>query len=146
MRRVRVPFVNSSCNIPVVPCSLSNGTVGLAIIDTGSDTSLIDKNFVLNNKSEFKVEMTDEKVNFSGLSSTQSMPVVNAQTTIRFHRSKKNFNLVANVFPMDFVIAMKETYDIAPDILIGSDMLKQLNADINYEKKELVVQYNDLSC
>lgn len=146
MRRVRIPFVHSNCDIPVVPCTLSNGATGLAIVDTGSDVSLIDKQFILNNKKEFKVEMSEDKANFSGLTTTQEVPVITAETQVRFTKNSKRFRLKADVFPLDFAQAMSEAYDICPDILLGSDILKQLNAEISYEKRELVLHYDDLSC
>lgn len=144
MRKVKVPFIQSECDIPIIEFELSNGNKGLAIIDTGSDTSLVDKDFVIANKKEFKIKKRKQSASFSGLSASSDMPIVEAGVKVKF--AGMEYPFLANVFPMTFVMAMKEVYDVSPVVLIGSDMLIALSADINYLKKEVTFAYDDLSC
>ena len=145
MKKIKIPFYQSESEIPIIEVALGNGTKTLAIVDSGSETTLIDKDFILENKNAFKVSKSRDMVSYTGLVSAQKMPAIVADTYVLPTGCKKYLPLHGYVFDMSYVSqSLLEAYNIDAKILIGSDTLNEYNAELNYEKKELIIKH-DLS-
>lgn len=66
MKKRKTKF-NTTLGVPVAQGFLCNGSPFNAIIDTGSEETLIDKDYIKENKKCFTLERTDYKINFMGI-------------------------------------------------------------------------------
>lgn len=145
MREIKIPFVKTGSKIPVVSIILENGDETYALLDSGSESTLIDKDFILDNKSVFKVKRPKAKVSYIGLSNTSELPVVNAETMVKFGNNDESIKIFGEVFEFKFICSsFKETYNCSPKILIGSDTLETYNAKIDFENEELILNVDDI--
>lgn len=143
MKRIRTPFCDIKSEIPIISVTLSNGEKTLALVDSGSETTLIDKDFIVKNRKVFKVSKSKDTGTLTGLNSKNEYVVVLADTYIQLEGTKQYFPLHGTIYPMDFVVkSLKECYGIEPKILIGSDTLHEYNAELNYEKRELIIKHD----
>ena len=146
--KVKIKF-EKSFDIPVISFRIKGGGRGLCILDTGSEATLFDKSFVHDNGSLFQIDETRHKLNLIGLSSNNDIPVVMLKTEVLFGRTRnKTFN-INNAYIADLSnissIPDDEKHSKKIDALIGSDVLSELHAKINYEKREVIFE-DDISC
>ena len=66
--RLKIPFVKSATDCPIVRYSLGNGATGFALVDTGSEITLVDESFAKENKYCFKIDVTRNKLVMHGVS------------------------------------------------------------------------------
>ena len=146
MSKIVIPFIKSKLDIPVVSLYINDCRVE-AIIDTGSESTLIDKTFAKEHKKLFHISTHTDKCMYFGFNSSTEHPVIIAETVIGFKEKEKAISIAGEVFNLDSVIsAIKETYDIEPKLIIGSDFLNKFSTEINYETRQLILMTDDLSC
>ena len=146
-KRIKIPFVKQSPLVPMIRIFLPGGTGGWAIIDSGSESTLIDKEFVRKHKEFFKFERTRDKINFVGIDSKSPHHIVNAKGSIAFYQDTEIFfhKIEAIVSDLSNVTNhTKENFDVEIAAIIGSDFLKELNAEINYPDQALYMD-DDIS-
>lgn len=140
MKRIKIPFAKTECVIPMVSITLANGITTLAVIDSGSESTLIDKGFILRNKKEFTVKAS-QAAQFVGLTEVTNGVSVKANTEISFTDiTGTRMNIQGDVFDLSKAMkGLEAEFHIYPNILLGSDFLQSINAKIDYEKNELVI-------
>ena len=150
-----IRFVDCKSDVPIVEFILGNGDSAYAVVDTGSETTLFDFNLILGeHKLEFPLKKTKNKINFVGVQQDTEVPLVKTSPTIRFiDADNNNGYLYVKIDDAIFISManltqhMKDQYgvDMAISAILGSDMLSKLNAEVNYQKKEMIIDY-DIPC
>lgn len=153
MRKI-IKFVDCKSDVPIVKFVLGNGDTAYAVVDTGSETTLFDFDLLLGeHKSEFPLKKTKKKINFVGIQNDTETPLIKTHPTIRFlDEEDTNKYLYVKIEDAIFISMrnltqhIKDQYDTDMTIsaILGSDLLSRLNAEINYNTKEVVIDY-DLS-
>lgn len=141
MKRSRIPFIKSKSTIPLIKLKLSDGTECITIIDSGSDATVIDMKFVKLHKTFFEIEKTKDNVNYVGINSASVKPMVFASADYHAEENKNTYRIKAEIF--DLAPAFHIFYEqngLWPDLLIGSDWLKENDAVIDYDKSELILR------
>ncbi len=153
MRKI-IKFVNCKSDVPIVKFILGNGDTAYAIVDTGSETTLFDFDLLLGeHKSDFPLKKTRKKINFVGIQNDTETPLIKTYPTIRFLDTENDKKYLYVKIEDAVFISMrnltqhlKDQYDtnITISAILGSDLLTKLNAEINYNTKEITIDY-DLS-
>lgn len=144
-KRVKVPFIKQSPLVPMVRIFLPGGTAGWAIVDTGSESTLVDKEFVKNNKELFKTEHTRDKINFIGIDSKSSSPhpIVNLEGSIAFYQDQKEifFHKIEAILSDLSTVSgyTKQNYGVEPSAILGSDFLQTIHAEVNYPEQAMYI-------
>jgi hypothetical protein len=131
----RIPFVECGSDVPVIKFTLDDGTIGYGVVDTGSESTVFDKDFVKANKQSFKVEITSNKMGVVGVSDKMDVPIVKVCGPLYFKDVRCTVNAV--MMPLTHLTSHFENIGVKLTIsaLFGSDMLKYLNAGIDFKKK-----------
>ena len=153
MRKI-IKFVDCKSDVPIVKFILGNGDTAYAVVDTGSETTLFDFDLLIEgHKSEFPLKKTKKKINFVGIQNDTETPLIKTYPTIKFLDGEDtNKYLYVKIEDAIFISMknltqhIKDQYDTDMTIsaILGSDLLSRLNAEINYNTKEVVIDY-DLS-
>ena len=133
--------------IPFVTLRLADGTEGTALVDTGSESSVIDKAFVKAHKKQFQVEITDKKIEQVGFVGKTSIHIIKLAAPVFFktYRGRKWFRVEvkdAMLYDLSHInqnIAEQEKIENAVQAIFGSDLFKALQAEINYQNNTLTV-------
>ena len=139
-RKFKIPFHNSKTEVPIVKFYLDNGYEGFAVIDSGSESTVFDKDIIKQNKKSFTLDVTQDKMNLVGVANDQSaVPVVYAKANISFGAVSIEVN--GMVVPLTHITQhCKELgEDIVISAIIGSDTLTKYGVKLNYNKKEMVI-------
>lgn len=142
MRETRVSFIKNKCNIPLINIYLPNGVRAVAIVDSGSDSSAIDKQFVLDNKKEVLVSVSRNKIQYTGVHTTEEQAAVFAKTNVCLSEKKdQKYEVTFSVLDLSNACSMfANVYGITPSILIGSDFLSEHEAVVDYEKSIVIIK------
>ncbi len=114
-----------------------NNINGVFIVDTGASNSCI--NSKLTTKFNLDFEISNEKA--SSASSQINETYYSKNNILKIgNYEESNFDLV--LFDMTFINnSLKEKGLSDVDGIIGGDILNQLNASINYKKKEIILEF-----
>lgn len=144
----KIKFLELPFNVPIVEFSLDNGNKGYAIIDTASEVTTIDKNFVLENKREFRVRKERKNVTMVGVNGETAVPVVKSSGLLGFHahpaehvRLEMTDALTCSLRAIALNIKSQYECDLDIAIILGSDFFARHQAKINYFTKEIC--FND---
>ena len=142
MCSIKIPFIENDTKIPLIHISV-NGIDTVAIIDSGSDTSLISNELV--KKYSIPIEKTHARCTSNGLYSSVTRSITYAKARLKFHNlATEECEVMLSVLGMSNVRdAFKERCDIEPYVILGSDFLDEHNAKIDYVKSNLII--DDLS-
>ena len=127
-------------DIPVVEFTLSNVVKGRGLIDTGSESTMLDIAFLKANKKCFAVNMTNEKMSFVGFYGNEDRRIIKASTYIHFGTyatSLKNV-VLANLDGINKNMHDMYGDDVHVDIVFGGSFLLEKNIEINYKTRKLV--------
>lgn len=139
-KEIKIPFVENESCVPVIKFTLGNGITGYAVIDTGSESTVFDKDFVKSNKSEFSIEATKNKIKMIGVSDNSGeLPVIYASANVKLGSDE----LVMNGM-LFTLVHLEDNLGFKPAALIGSDVLNDLGAKLNF-KQNIMTYYNDIS-
>lgn len=127
-------------DIPVVEFTLSNGVKGRGLIDTGSESTMLDIAFLKANKKCFAIKNTNEKMNFIGFYGSEDRNLIKASTYIHFGTYATSLDNVTLASLDGINKSIEEMYgkDIHIDIVLGGDFFLQKNIEINYNNKTLI--------
>ena len=129
-------FVITNSNHIIIECKV-NSVTGKFIIDTGASNSCINyfsasKFNVEFKKSNEKASSATNEINETYFSKNNKLKIGDFQ--------KKHFDLV--LFDMTFINNSLEEKGVSEvDGIIGSDILNQSNACIDYKKKEISLEF-----
>ena len=134
-KKIKIPFTECESQIPVVELKIKGKKV-VALVDTGAETTLFDRNFVKDCNIEFVAE--DTKMSFVGTNgegkSTQIVrvnPYVNGVFRLT--------GMVSDLRPISEHFAMMYGNRYYLSILLGSDNLDRFDAKLDYEKREMTL-------
>lgn len=147
-----IPFVDCKSEVPIVKFVFDNGDGAFAVVDTGSETTLFDFGLLFSNhKSEFPLKKTRKKINFVGIQNEAETPLIKTSPILKFPDSDNDTGYL-HIEVKDAIFIglanltqhIKDQYDTDMPIsaIFGSDMLSRLNATINYNTKEVVIDYD----
>ncbi len=146
--RKTTKLVFNNLMIPLVTFRLGDGTEGSALVDSGSESTMIDLKFVKEHKKLFKITKTNlqiEQIGFSGKSTTR---IVKLTTSVfmKTFRGKKFFrSLFKDAMLTDLssvnkgLAESRNMGENAVQAILGSVILKKLQAEINYRNNTLTV-------
>jgi len=131
-----ISFLLTSSNHILIECEI-NYVSGIFIVDTGASNSCI--NYLSSTKFNVEFKKSNEtassatnKISETYYSKNNSLKIGNFQ--------KNNFDLV--LFDMTFIKnSLKEKGVSDVDGIIGGDILNELNACLNYKKKEISLEF-----
>lgn len=135
-KKTIISFELTNSNHIQIECEVNN-SLGIFLIDTGASNSCI--NYKLARKFHLKYEISDEKA--SSATNKINETFYSKNNIIKIGDCKKiNFDLV--LFDMSFINnSLKEKEIKEVEGIIGSDILNELNACINYKKKEIILEF-----
>ena len=130
-----ISFILTKSNHIIIDCEV-NFTIGKFLIDTGASNSCI--NYLFAKKFNIKSEISNEKA--SSATNKVHETYYSKNNLLKIGDFQKNdFDLV--LFDMTFINnSLKEKNVLEVDGIIGSDILKEFNACINYRKKEIILE------
>ena len=131
-----ISFLITSSNHILIECKINNVS-GTFIVDTGASNSCI--NYLSASKFNIEFEVSNEKAS----SATDEINEIfnSKENILKIGDFQKNdFDLV--LFDMTFLNnSLKEKGVSEVDGIIGGDILNELNACINYKKKEISLEF-----
>lgn len=144
--RKATKLIYKNLGIPLITFKLADGTEGEALIDTGSESSLFDKAFVKDHKSQFKIVNTGQKMEQIAFGGKTTTPIIKLTVSfyLKTYRGKKLFaSIIEDALLSDLSIVNKDIAEArnvnnAFQAIIGTDILKKLHADINYENNTII--------
>ncbi len=132
----KIPFVDYSSDVPLIKFYLEDGSEGLAIIDTGSELSLFDDKYVMKHRDQFSLEYTDEIITMVGVQSKSETAATNATASVSMNGHVVVITGMA--FSMSHIMESWQK-DKCISALIGSDILSELNAKVDYKNNYLIL-------
>ena len=131
-----ISFILTRSNHILIECKV-NYISGIFIVDTGASNSCI--NYLSASKFNIEFKASNEKAS----SATEEINEIftSKKNVLSIGGFQKNdFNLV--LFDMTFINnSLKEKGVSDVDGIIGSDILNELNACVNYKKKEISLEF-----
>lgn len=140
MRRKKIKFSNQCQDVPVIKLTLGNGKDIYALVDTGSESTIIDKTTIKENKDLFHIIRKSEKTSFIGVAGNTEVPIVEASTTVTISGESLNINGIV----MDLSHITKDSESIKLSVILGCHLLKELEAKLDFKDKSIMLN-NDLS-
>ncbi len=143
MKNNKIQFASTHTTVPIALFRTVTGSTGYAIIDTGSESTLFDVEFMKNNRKAFTVRKTKSKINFIGVNDKSEHPILNVSGTVMFADDTpfKIKGMVADLTSIRNHIKQKLSLDVAA--VFGSDFLKTAGAEIKFNDQTIYL--NDLS-
>lgn len=140
--RVKVAFEEVNTAVPIVKIRLSNNSEGFAVVDTGSESTVFDKDFVKKSKNNFDIKITKEKINLVGVAQNNETPIIYAATEVFFgNDTMYRFGMKGMVISL---ANLKDNLGFVPAAIIGSDLLEALDSKLDFKKRLMFVS-NDIS-
>ena len=141
MRDKKVLFVGTKTTIPIIRLYLDDGTECVAIIDSGSDVTVLDMAFVKAHRNLFEIVATPFRANYVGINSADQHPIVKAKGVYYYDSGKDCFTISAEMCNLSGAFsAFEAEHGIRPHMLIGGELLDSLKAKIDYENQALIVK------
>ena len=140
MRRKKIKFSSQCQDVPVIKLTLGNGKDIYALVDTGSESTIIDKTTIKENKDLFHIIRKSEKTSFIGVAGNTEVPIVEASTTVTISGESLNLNGIV----MDLSHITKDSESIKLSVILGCHLLKELEAKLDFKDKSIMLN-NDLS-
>ena len=131
-----ISFLLTNSNHILIECAI-NYFSGIFIVDTGASNSWL--NYLSASKFDIKFEVSNE---IASSATDEINEIYNSKKNIlKIGDFQKNdFDLV--LFDMSFINnSLKEKGVSEVDGIIGNDILNELNACINYKKKEISLEF-----
>lgn len=138
-KRISIPLVEFDSKVPVVKLNLGDREL-FALVDTGSESTLFDKN--LDGINGIKKKELDHDMSFVGLQGkADDFKVVVLRGTFRHGDDKvKIGGISADLSTIGEHFKRNYNSDITISMLLGSDFLKEHNARIDYRNNTLSIE------
>ena len=145
--RSKVKFIKTKSEVPLVRFLLPNGKGGIAIVDTGSESTIFDPGFVAANKEEFNIKTTKDKINFVGIEKDSEHVIITAEGKLLLGGEDRVFVTLPILAVLMDLSHIREHFkneygtDIKIAALIGSDFLTKIKGKINFKEKTMSFDY-----
>lgn len=131
-QKCKMKFIDSNRDIPVVELKFRDEVSGYAVVDTGSEYTVFESDFVTKNREIFSLEYTEEYMQVINVSSEKVIPIINASASISVDDQELNLSGIKN----DMHLSVTVNGEKRPIItVIGNDFLTEYRANIDYKKK-----------
>lgn len=137
--RITTKLKTLPIEVPIVEFKLGDGTKGYALIDTGSESTIINAGFSAKNKKQIKVRKTKNNMDLVGLKETLMPKVINANCELYFAHSDDTLNalkisnaLVVDLSSLSEYLQQERDLMFPIDIIIGCDTLTKTQAEIDF--------------
>lgn len=149
MSIVRVNFLPVATDIPMLRLHFPDGKSGCAIVDTGSEVTMISEDFAIENKSNFLFKDTKDKITYTGIAGNIETSVRWAKTNVKISEEKEQpeFEIIGVMQCLKMITNKIRQDDINEEIIaiIGSDWLRRYEARINMKNNTISFDYDLLS-
>ena len=146
--RIIIPLVNSSCKLPMIIFELG-GEKKLALIDTGSESTLLDQHTSTNES--FVLEETNYVMSLVGLSGeTSKKRIVGARARLSICDDSNNYRevsvegMLTDLSHVSEGIGARFGNELKVAAIIGSDFLKENDGIIDYGSNQLSILGKDM--
>lgn len=141
-----IPFLNKTTSVPIVPFSLVNGVEAYAILDTGSEVTVYDMQFVKRNRDVFETKEDSYKTKLTNVTQDgEEVPYIQTKTKLILRDSDESFKekvvpgMVLNLSHIN--THLKDTgEDLIISAIFGADMLNWLGMEISFPKQRITVR------
>lgn len=137
-RRIRIPFEECASLVPVIKFNVEGRPV-CALVDTGAETTLFNKEFIKSINAECTT--VGNSINFVGVSGEgNKTPIVLTELKCEIGDNKFTIDgMLANLNQVSEHFAKIYGDKYYPKVLLGGDNLTNLDAKIDYDKKEVTI-------
>jgi len=147
----KVKFCIDTTTVPVVEFHVGDGEVAYAVVDTGSESTLVDARFAKQHKAYFSVIPTQAAMNIIGVDTKREIKIANCDGVLKLEdeENKECSILVTGAVLYDLshlstALSNEQAEPVSIAVVIGSDTLKSIDARIDMKRKTLSFGY-DLS-
>ena len=128
-----IVFAECNTKVPVVEIEIDNDKC-YAILDTGSESSVFDKEYVKNHKKSFKIELTQKMITLVGVKESDFIPVIKASSVaIICGKSCEITGMLVDIAHLSKNLSVK------PMAILGCDVLTQVGAVLDYKQRKLII-------
>ena len=145
--KLKIKFIESELDVPIVTFSLNNLVLYNAIIDSGAEQTVFDTEFVKLHQKHFTTQEIG-KFNIAGIAASEkkdSLSVGTARLYFWNNDTCEPVDLTLTGLLMSLTHLSEYSGGLKISAVIGADFLKLLKAKIDFKKKELTMTY-DLPC
>lgn len=149
MKKCRIKFIEHELDIPIVQFFLDDGTEAYAIIDTGSEQTLFDSDFVHQHRNSIMISAGFD-IRIVGMPSAKNVIADIGKAVLAFFNSDDETFVLREISGLCVEIShindfMKIRSGNTPKIsaLLGSDFLSKYGFKLDFKKKEITC--DDLS-
>lgn len=137
-KRIKVRFEECASLVPVFKFDVKGRSV-CALVDTGAETTLFNKELIKNINIDYTV--VGDSTTFVGMSGEgNKIPIVVSELECKMEQDEfKLDGMLANLNPVAEHFAKIYGDKFYPDVLLGSDNLNKLDAKIDFDKKEMTL-------
>lgn len=137
----KISFVECSSGVPIIRFVLSDGTEGYALVDTGSDPTMFDKNFILQHKKSFRL-VDGENITMIGLYAEDKNLDKHITTTITIGDIKIDIpdGMIVDLSIVHDAIKAADDNPIRISAIIGCDTLLQYGVSVDFDKKVIRIK------
>ena len=140
----KIPFVDCASNVPFVKFYIHGGEECYAILDSGSESTIFDMDFIKSHKKQFKTEITDNKVTLVGVGTAVERPIIDVSVDVTFDEAGISYPAKGHIVDLSTTKEHTKTkLGIETVAIFGGAFLKSIGAEINYPEKTLYL--NDIS-
>lgn len=140
MKKVSINFIDNPSSLPFVYVYLDNGTSVIALVDTGSDSSVIDISVAKSNKDCISKLGSSQDINYIGMFSTSTQKTLNAKMNISLSPDGHKYETTVSVMDLSIVQGgILGEYGIKPEIIIGSNFLKDNKINLDFKNLRLLI-------
>lgn len=140
MIKYTIPFADVKGTIPFIRFPMADGRVVLAIVDTGSGSTLLDRSLMTDYSDIFKSTSPKGKTSFVGIEGSREVEVEFARIDIPMDASGAgdgNLRILGLLHDLSALSEnIKKVLGVSENmtVLIGSDCLRAYNAKIDLKK------------
>lgn len=137
----KISFVECSSGVPIIKFVLSDGTEGYALVDTGSDPTMFDKNFILQHKKSFRL-VDGAGITMIGLYAEDKNLDKHITTTITVGDIKIDIpdGMIVDLSIVHDAIKTADDNPVRIAAIIGCDTLLQYGVSVDFDKKVIKIK------
>lgn len=133
MFKNKVSFQKFQSDVPIIKFSLPSGVEFNALIDTGSESTVFDADFVSKNSNQFSSD-AEHAMSLVGLGGDIVHTVKNVSTTLILNHKKFLISgITTDLSNVNNHIHM--IYDVNVSLILGCDILKQFGAILDFREQ-----------
>lgn len=140
-KNIKIPFIDCKSDIPLIELSLKNGKVCYAVVDTGSESTVFDTQWVRANKEQFDIQLTDKKMVMVGMKEKTTVPIIFSTADFFPKGTDCKIPLCGMIAELSNIENHFEVNSSPVSVvaLIGSDTLTALNATLDFQNQEIII-------